>query len=217
MKQMLRRIYPFNAEQTVNLLSEFGPLVTLFVVNAVYGVTAGIWSLIVATLISLVVMWVVLRRLPLFALIAGGITLVFSGISLYTHDPMWVQLKVTLFNAVFAIFLMVGLWQGWDFFKYTFEKTFNYTTEGWRKFTTSFAIFFMFLAVANEAVRLGFPSEEQFNLMGWETDGLNVWVMFKVVVVMPLTGLYAFWMTRKLQKYAIPDDKLPANASSSAA
>jgi intracellular septation protein len=217
MKQMLRRIYPFNAEQTVNLLSEFGPLVTLFVVNAVYGVTAGIWSLIVATLISLVAMWVVLRRLPLFALIAGGITLVFSGISLYTHDPMWVQLKVTLFNAVFAIFLMVGLWQGWDFFKYTFEKTFNYTTEGWRKFTTSFAIFFMFLAVANEAVRLGFPSEEQFNLMGWETDGLNVWVMFKVVVVMPLTGLYAFWMTRKLQKYAIPDDKLPANASSSAA
>jgi intracellular septation protein len=217
MKQMLRRIYPFNAEQTVNLLSEFGPLVTLFVVNAVYGVTAGIWSLIVATLISLVAMWVVLRRLPLFALIAGGITLVFSGISLYTHDPMWVQLKVTLFNAVFAIFLMVGLWQGWDFFKYTFEKTFNYTTEGWRKFTTSFAIFFMFLAVANEAVRLGFPSEEQFNLMGWETDGLNVWVMFKVVVVMPLTGLYAFWMTRKLQKYAIPDDQLPANASSSAA
>ena len=216
MKSILRRIYPFNAEQTVNLLSEFGPLVTLFVVNAVYGVTAGIWALIGATLISLVVMWVVLRRLPLFALIAGGITLVFSGISLYTKDPMWVQLKVTLFNAVFAVFLLVGLWRGWDFFKYTFEKTFNYTTEGWRKFTTSFAFFFLFLAVANEAVRLGFPSEQQYNFFGWETDGLNVWVMFKVVVVMPLTGLYAFWMTRLLQKHAIPDEQLPGGSGSPA-
>ena len=56
MQWILRR-YPFNAEQTVNLLSEFGPLVTLFVINAAFGVTAGIWSLIVTTLISLVVMW----------------------------------------------------------------------------------------------------------------------------------------------------------------
>ncbi|MEO1793480.1 MAG: septation protein IspZ, partial [Pseudomonadota bacterium] len=73
----LRKHYPFNAEQTVNLLSEFGPLITLFVVNAIFGVTAGIWALIVTTIMSLIVMWVVLRRLPMFALIAGGITLIF--------------------------------------------------------------------------------------------------------------------------------------------
>lgn len=226
MHKALRRIYPFNAEQTVNLLSEFGPLVTLFVVNAVWGVTAGIWALIVATLISLVVMWIVLRRLPLFALLAGGITLVFSGISLYTKDPMWVQLKVTLFNAVFAVFLAVGMWRGWNFFKYTFEKTFNYTTEGWNRFTVSFAIFFMFLAVANEAVRLGFPCTqgpaqqciEQYNLWGWQSDGLNIWVMFKVVIVMPLTGVYAFLMTRMLQRYAVPDGETatPRGATSTA-
>ena len=29
----VKRIYPFNAEQTVNIASEFGPLVALFVVN----------------------------------------------------------------------------------------------------------------------------------------------------------------------------------------
>ena len=30
----LRKLYPFNAEQTVNIMSEFGPLVAMFVVNA---------------------------------------------------------------------------------------------------------------------------------------------------------------------------------------
>jgi len=206
----LRRIYPFNAEQSVNLLSEFGPLITLFVVNAIYGVTAGIWALIGTTILALIVMWVVLKRLPMFALIAGGITLVFSGISLYTHDPMWVQLKVTLFNAVFALFLMAGLAMKRNFFQYTFEKTFHYSEEGWNKFTKSFIGLFLFLAAANEAIRLGFPPDEFFNFAGYRTDGLNVWVMFKVVFVMPLTGLYAFVMTRKLQRYALTPEQIGA-------
>lgn len=204
----LKRLYPFNAEQSVNLLSEFGPLITLFVVNAIYGVTAGIWALIGTTILSLIVMWMVLRRLPMFALIAGGITLIFSGISLYTNDPMWVQLKVTLFNAVFALFLGAGLMMKQNFFKYTFEKTFHYSVEGWNKFTRSFIILFLFLAAANEAIRLGFPWNQHFDLLGWKTDGLNVWVMFKVVIVMPLTGLYAFIMTRQLQKYALTPEQI---------
>ncbi len=207
----LRRLYPFTAEQSVNLLSEFGPLVTLFVVNAIFGITAGIWSLIVTTIIALIVMWVVLHRLPIFALIAGGITLIFSGISLYYNDPMWVQLKVTLFNAIFAVFLGIGLAMKKNFFKYTFEKTFHYTQEGWDRFTRSFIVLFLFLAAANEAVRLGFPCtqtdahkcKEIYSLLGWQSDGLNIWVMFKVVVVMPLTAVYAWVMTRMLQRHAL--------------
>ena len=33
-----KRFYPFNAEQTINILSEFGPLVTMFIVNAFCGI-----------------------------------------------------------------------------------------------------------------------------------------------------------------------------------
>ena len=199
----LRRLYPFTAEQTVNLLSEFGPLITLFVVNAIWGVTAGIWSLIGTTIIAFIVMWIVLKRVPMFALIAGVITLIFSGISLYYDDPMWVQLKVTLFNAAFALFLALGMSLKRNFFKYTFEKTFHYSQEGWDKFTRSFIILFLVLAAANEAIRIGFWHSNQYDLFGWKTDGLNIWVMFKVAIVMPLTGLYAWAMTRMLQRYAV--------------
>jgi len=81
------------------------------------------------------------------------------------------------------------------------------------------------LAAANEAVRLGFPCtqtadstcQEQYNLLGWQTDGLNVWVMFKVVIVMPVTGLYAFVMTRQLQKYAIEEPSARATVTAARA
>jgi intracellular septation protein len=207
---ILRRIYPFNAEQTVNLLSEFGPLITLFVVNYVFGPTAGIWSLIGTTIVSLIVMQMVLNRLPMFALIAGGITLIFSFIALYYNDLMWVQLKVTLFNASFALFLWLGLLLDKNFFKYSFEKSFHYSAEGWRKFTKSFIVLFFFLAALNEAIRIGFWYTDKFVLFGTELTGFDIWGMAKLFFVMPFTGLYAFVMTRVLMKYAISADEAKA-------
>ena len=38
--------YPFNAEQTLNITSEIGPICTMFVVNFVLGIEAGIIALI---------------------------------------------------------------------------------------------------------------------------------------------------------------------------
>ena len=94
----LKRLMPFNAEQTVNILSEFGPLVLMFVVNAMNGILAGTWALIISTGFAIVAMRIVLRRLPVFPLIASTVTVVFGGLTIITKDPMWVQIKVTIFE-----------------------------------------------------------------------------------------------------------------------
>ncbi|MGI9523659.1 MAG: inner membrane-spanning protein YciB [Hyphomicrobiaceae bacterium] len=205
MKWLLSK-YPFNAEQTVNILGEFGPLVALFVVNALAGVIAGTWALIIATGLSVIAMKVILGRLPIFPLIASLITVLFGVLTLVTGDPMWIIIKVTIFNIMFAIFLFVGLWMGKNFFKYIFERTFHYTQEGWDRFTWSFAWFFVLTAVLNEAVRLGFPKDEMFNILGYSFDGVNVWVLFKVFFIMPLSGLYAWYLTRLMHRYRVDVD-----------
>ena len=205
----LERLMPFNAEQAVNILSEFGPLVLMFIVNAMYGIAAGTWALIISTVVAIVAMLFVLRRLPIFPLIASTVTVVFGGLTIITHDPMWVQIKVTIFNALFAAFLFGGLWLNRNFFKYVFEKTFHYTEEGWNKFTWNFAWFFVFTAFANEAVRLGFKDERVYDLLGLQMDGISIWIAFKVVLIMPLSGLYAYYLTRLMQRYRIPDEKVP--------
>mgnify|MGYP001213421307 CR=1 FL=1 len=205
-----RKIYPFNAEQTVNILSEFGPLVTMFVVNAAYDIETGTWALIGSTVIAIAAMLLVLKRLPVFPLIASTVTIVFGALTILTGDPMWVQIKVTIFNALFAMFLFGGLWLKRNFFKYVFEKTFHYTQEGWDKFTWSFAWFFIFTAVANELVRLTFKDTEIYTLFGHEMNGVNVWILFKIALIMPLSGLYAWFLTRLMQKYRVPDDRSAA-------
>lgn len=203
MKTGLRRFYPFNAEQTVNILSEFGPLITMFIVNAAYGITAGTYALLITTVMAIVTMRIVLKRLPAFPLIASSVTLAFGALTIITHNPMWVQIKVTIFNSMFALFLFSGLWLNKNFFKYVFEKTFHYTQEGWDRFTWSFAWFFVFTAVANELVRLTFKDDHIYSLLGYQMDGVNVWILFKVALIMPLSGIYAYLLTRQMQKHQI--------------
>jgi len=292
-----KRFFPFNAEQTINILSEFGPLVTMFVVNALYGINAGTWALIITTLMAIVAMVYMFHRPPVFPLIASTVTIAFGSLTLITHDPMWVQIKVTIFNALFAGFLFSSFWhykgprqllselgpiaamllvswlvglQGgvlalfvvmgisliaargrlsdldwvtigitavfvgldfawhdeiWlktnlivcsalavgfalgamimreNFFQYVFEKTFHYTQEGWDLFTRSFAWFFVFTAVANEVVRLTFRDDQTYSMLGLSMTGIDIWIAFKLVVILPLSGLYAWLLTKWMSRY----------------
>ena len=201
----MKRLFPFNAEQTINILSEFGPLVTMFVVNAIFGINAGTWALILTTLLAIGVMFYMFHRPPIFPLIASTVTIIFGSMTLITGDPMWVQIKVTIFNALFAAFLIGGLAIKHNFFKYVFDKTFHYTDEGWNKFTLSFAAFFLFTAIANEYVRQTYKDDQMYQVFGHQLDGVNVWILFKVGIILPLSLLYAWVLTRLLQKYRLPD------------
>lgn len=275
----LKRVYPFNAEQTVNILSEFGPLVTMFIVNAAAGIDAGTWALIISTVVAMVVMRMVLGRFPVFPIIASSVTISFGVLTLVTKDPMWVQIKVSIFNALFAGFLFGGLFatsprlgrmslytvlgltalacslqtplvlsamtSGWpalgdasnhlfanlicigalvvgfiigmffkrNFFGYVFEKTFHYTQEGWDRFTFSFAWFFVFTAVLNEVVRQVFVAETFYFVpfLG-DMNGVNIWILFKIAFIMPISGVYAWYLTRLMQPYRLDDDKVGAGA-----
>lgn len=198
-----KRAYPFNAEQTVNILSEFGPLVTMFIVNAAYGIETGTWALMISTAVAMVAMKVVLGRLPVFPIIASSVTLVFGALTLATGNPMWVQVKVTIFNLMFAAFLFGGLFLGHNFFKYVFGGTFHYTKQGWDRFTVSFACFFVLTAVMNEVVRLSFKDTQIYQVFGVDMNGVNVWILFKIAIVMPVSALYAWWLTKLMQKYRI--------------
>jgi intracellular septation protein len=204
------RFFPFNAEQTINILSEFGPLVTMFVVNAIYGINAGTWALIITTLMAIAVMLYMFHRPPFFPLIASTVTIAFGFLTLYTGDPMWIQIKVTIFNALFAVFLVGGLLIRHNFFKYVFETTFHYTDEGWNKFTWAFAAFFLLTAFANEYVRRTFKDDHIYNLLGHAFSGIDIWILFKIAIVLPITGLFAWVLTRMMHKHRL---KKPAKSA----
>jgi intracellular septation protein len=58
-------------------------------------------------------------------------------------------------------------------------------------------------AVANELVRQGF-AHAHYSFHGYKLDGVNIWILFKLFIVMPLSGLFAWWQTSLMQKYRLP-------------
>ena len=199
-----KRHYPFNAEQTVNILGEIGPLVAMFLVNGIYGIAAGTWSLIGCTLLSLVSSLLILGRPPVMPFIAGAVSVTFGTLTLITGDAMWVQIKVTLFNSLVALMLWISLKTGHNFFRFVFGKTFHYTDEGWAKFTRNAAFFFLATAVVNEIVRLSCAHAHIFALNRVFT-GVDIWILFKIFITMPVTALFFWWQARVMQKYRLPD------------
>ena len=214
-----RRFFPFNAEQTLNIVSEMGPLFTMFVVNFLYGVEAGVWALIGTTIAALVASLVVLKRPPVMPFIAGAVSIVFGGLTIYTGDANWVQIKVTIFNSLVALLLFAGLRRKQYFFEFVFGKTFYYTPKGWAKLTRNAGFFFLITAIANEAVRLGFasaaipcPHSALWLLRKPMLSGLDIWMIFKLFLVTPLTALFFIWQVRALRAYRLP---VPARAAAS--
>jgi hypothetical protein len=38
-------------------------------------------------------------------------------------------------------------------------------------------------------------------------DGVGIWIAFKVALIMPLSAFYAWYLTRLMQRYRIPEEK----------
>jgi intracellular septation protein len=198
------RQYPFNAEQTINVVGEIGPIFAMFLVNFIAGLEAGVLALMIATALSLVSSLIILKRPPIMPFIAGSVSIVFGALTYFTGDGMWVQIKVTIFNTLVALLLWLGLKTKRNFFEFVFGKTFRYTPVGWYTLTRNAAVFFLVTAIANEAVRLGFTGIT-VHALNREFSGLDIWINFKLFVVMPLTGLFFWWQVKVMQKHRLPD------------
>ncbi len=103
-----------------------------------------------------------------------------------------------------AAMLWIGLKTKHNFFRFVFGKTFYYTEEGWHKLTRNVALFFLATAVINEAVRLGFDGFEMFALDRMFT-GVDIWILFKIFIIMPFTALFFWLQVRIMQKHRLPE------------
>ena len=187
----------------IKLALELGPLVLFFFVNArgaslmeAYPALASFHEPIflatavfmVAITVSLIVSRLYLGKLPIMPLVSGVVVLFFGALTLWLQDDLFIKLKPTIVNLLFAGVLLGGLW----IFKrsllsYVFDDAFNLKEEGWRILTLRWGLFFVFLAVLNEAV--------------WRTQTTDFWVAFKVWGVMPITFIFAMAQIGVMNRY----------------
>jgi intracellular septation protein len=171
----------------LKFLLDIGPLILFFVANGRWGIFAATGVFMVAILVTLAVSYSLTRRLPVMALVSAAVVVVFGGLTLALQDETFIKLKPTIIYLLFAGALIGGLVLRKPLLAVVFDQMFNLTEEGWRKLTLRWAIFFLVLAVLNEAV--------------WRTQTTDVWVSFKVFAILPLTFVFAMLQYPLLKKY----------------
>jgi intracellular septation protein len=179
--------------QIIKLALELGPLVVFFIVNSRADIFTGTAWFMGAMVLSLVLSWLLLKRIAIMPLVTGAVVLVFGGLTLYFQDATFIKVKPTIVNALFGVTLLGGMLFGQSLLRYVFGDVYKLKPQGWTVLTLRWGLFFLFLAVLNEVV--------------WRTQSTDFWVAFKVWATMPLTVLFAALQLPVLSKYA-PDHKV---------
>jgi intracellular septation protein len=170
---------------------ELGPLMVFFFANARLGIFAATAIFMVATVLALIVSWLLTRRLAVMPLVTGIVVFVFGGLTLFLQDETFIKMKPTIVNALFGATLLGGLAFGRSLLGYVFESVFQLDAEGWRKLTFRWGLFFFVLAAINEVI--------------WRNFTTDFWVSFKVFGIMPLTVLFTLTQMPLIQRHALPE------------
>jgi intracellular septation protein len=174
---------------------EVGPLAVFFVTNARFGIFVATEVFMVVTLVALAASVLVLRRVPIMPLVTAACVLVFGGLTLYLQNEMFIKVKPTIVNLLFAGALGVGLMFGRSLMKIALGEVIHLSDEGWRILTLRWTGFFIALAILNEIVWRGFSTES--------------WAAFKLFGVMPISFLFMMSQIGLLQKYQLQQETAP--------
>ncbi|MCF8505205.1 MAG: septation protein IspZ [Caulobacter sp.] len=148
--------------------------------------------LVAASMLALLVGYIVERRLAPMPMIAGGFALVFGGLTLVFNDPSFVKMKISFQNAAFAAALLGGLALGKNPLKALLGASLKMADGAWRQLTLRYGLYFVAVAIANEVI--------------WRTQSDAFWVNFRTALL-PLAIVFSLsqtpFMMKNLQK---PDE-----------
>ena len=173
------------------LVLELGPLVVFFFVNAQAGIFWATGTFMILAPVAVLASRYFDRRWPLLPLVTAVFILLFGGLTLILQDELFIKLKPTLVNGLFALILFGGLAYGHSLLKLLLGEMLPLSEVGWRILTYRWAWFFVLLALLNEYV--------------WRNFTTDQWVSFKVFGIMPLTLLFSLLQLPVLQRHRLPE------------
>lgn len=154
---------------------DYGPLVIFFVGYKLLGILAGT-ALFMAAIASAVVVskWKLGRISPMMWL-SAILVLVFGGLTLYLHDPRFIQIKPTIIYTILSLLLFGGLIRGRPLLKYVLEHGYDgLSDKGWLLLSRNWAWFFAAMAVLNEVLRASLTFDTWLTLKVWGITLLSI-------------------------------------------
>jgi intracellular septation protein len=181
-------IKPAELNPLLKLALDLGPLLLFFFVNGRFGIYAATGSFMVATVVSLIVTYVLIRRIAIMPLVSAIVVMVFGGLTIWFQNETFIKVKPTIIYSLFAILLLGGLAFGRSLIAIVLDSMFSLDADGWKKLTLRWGLFFLAMAVVNEIV--------------WRSVSTDAWVAFKTFGFLPLTVVFALAQTPLMMRHA---------------
>ncbi len=156
---------------------DYGPLLVFLAVYFTTDLLAATAALIAVTAVAVVLALWFERRVPWMPLVTAAVVGVFGGLTLWSGDEIFIKMKPTIVQVLFAAALLGGLALDRPVLKALMGAAWPMDDLGWRRLSQRFAVFFLVMAVLNEAV--------------WRTQTTDVWVLFKVFGLLGLTLVFS--------------------------
>ena len=179
----------------IKFVTDFGPLLVFFVFyyRSEKNLSIAIPPFIVATLISLSIVWYFEKKIPMVPLLGGILITFFGGLTIYFDNPIFIYIKPTVVNILFASVLLFGKYFSKEpLLKKLLGGSLPLKDEGWYFLTNRWIIFFFFLALLNEGV--------------WRTQSEEFWVNFKVWGLLPITFIFSAFQISLINKYKVDEE-----------
>ena len=176
----------------LKFITDFGPLLVFFFYyyNSDKNLKIAIPPFIIATIISLIIVWILEKKIPMVPLIGGILITFFGGLTIYFNNPVFIYIKPTIINILFGLALLFGKYfTNEPILKKILGKSIMLADEGWNILTKRWIIFFFSLALLNEIV--------------WRTQSEAFWVNFKVWGLLPISFLFAASQFPLINKYKL--------------
>ena len=173
------------------LAIDLGPLVVFFAVNAWRDdIIEATIAFMIAITASLLVSWLRYRHISPLLWFSGFMVVVLGGITVWLHDETFIKIKPTIYYSVVAALLLFGMFTGRNLLKMVLGTAYpGLSDTGWRLLTRNWALFFLFMALVNEAV--------------WRTTSTDFWIGFKLWGALPATFIFALANVPMLMRHGM--------------
>ncbi len=170
---------------------DYGPLMVFLAFYFATDLLTATAALIAVTVLALVLALWIERRVAWMPLVTATVVGIFGGLTLWSGDEIFIKMKPTIAQLLFASVLLGSLAIGRPVLKPLLGAAWPMDDLGVRRLSQRFAVFFLVMAALNEAV--------------WRTQSTDVWVLFKVFGLLGLTLLFSVSQVPLMTRHRLPE------------
>jgi len=176
----------------MKLLYDFFPILLFFIAYKIFDIYVATGVAMAAAAVQTFAFWFKHRRFEKMHLVTLGLLLVFGGLTLILHDPVFIKWKPTVINWLFAIVFLGSHWIG-D--KPLVERMMSHAMQAprpvWLRLSWMWVTFFVGIGLLNLYVAFTYSEE--------------TWVNFKLFGMLGITFAFvigqAFYLSRYIQDH----------------